>query len=54
MSTPIGRATFRRIVASVLAIAVLLGMVGGVATGEERVGHRRQMLELTNQDRVRS
>jgi uncharacterized protein YkwD len=53
MSTPSGRATFRRIVASVLTVASLLGVLGGVATGEERIGRRRQMLALTNQDRVR-
>ncbi|MCI0633849.1 MAG: CAP domain-containing protein [Actinobacteria bacterium] len=36
-----------------LTVASLLGVLGGVATGEERIGRRRQMLALTNQDRVR-
>ncbi len=53
MSTPSGRATFRRILASALAVASLVGVIGGVATGEERLGRRRQMLELTNHDRIR-
>jgi uncharacterized protein YkwD len=54
MSTPSGRTTLRRILASTLAIALLLGVIGGgVATGEERLGPRRQMLALTNDDRVR-
>lgn len=53
MSIPSGRVTLRRILASVLVVASLLGVIGGVATGEERFGRRRQMLALTNQDRVR-
>jgi uncharacterized protein YkwD len=46
-----GRGT-RGIVAAALACLLVLGLAGGAAVGQERVGPRRHMLALTNGDRA--
>ena len=42
-----------RVLAAALSAVLVLGVAVGAATGEERLGRRRQMLALTNHDRVR-